>query len=628
MMTDPFMPGGKRPKLDFSQELMGGPHHPHPSIGSMMLPMLPLDPDRLSDDEESHRHKNMSGSKLSAEAKRSQHCEVEKRRREKMNRYMSELAQMIPACNAVPRKLDKLSILKMAVDHMKNLRGDPHCSSDYKPGFLTDDELKQLVVEAANGFMMIISCDKACVLFVSDTISDVLHEPAENWIGSTLYDLLHPKDIQKVKEQLASFDVEEALAANSKHNSAKSPLVMHPQSMNGLRRSFLCRVKRGQSIMASPDSTSSSNGTTDCESEKSIISSLPNQYAVLHCTGFIRNLTPAERQSLQVEKDANGACLVAVARLQHFGDSTSSACASSMLPSNDREFIARVGVDGRFSYIDPRVSNILGYLPQDLIGHNSYDYFHPDDMQKMIQLHHEAMKQRTPMPTVHYRFLSKDKKWVWLAMKAFSFVNPFSHQVEYVVCTNVVHTRSTGGEKSEQAQETVTQVDPSKQSSSGPVNRGASGSRGVGGGIKNNELTDLLPDLNWQQTSKSSSSTIPPPLPPPSTSSQPLVDSQSSSVVTQPADTTVQENAVTAQRLVDNYLKMTTPTPHRKDFNYGFPPGLFPAEVDLEGSAQAYHSLIDGLENCSDLQQLLNQVDADPFRSNNIFNELDLDIFD
>ena len=76
----------------------------------------------------------------------------------------------------------------------------------------------------------------------------------------------------------------------------------------------------------------------------------------------IRNLTPAERQSLQVEKDANGACLVAVARLQHFGDSTSSACASSMLPSNDREFIARVGVDGRFSYIDPRYLNFVTLL--------------------------------------------------------------------------------------------------------------------------------------------------------------------------------------------------------------------------------------------------------------------------
>lgn len=82
--------------------------------------------------------------------RRSQHCEVEKRRRERMNRYMAELAQMIPACTAVPRRLDKLSILKMAVDHMKNLRGDPHAASDYKPGFLTDEELKQLVVEVGN----------------------------------------------------------------------------------------------------------------------------------------------------------------------------------------------------------------------------------------------------------------------------------------------------------------------------------------------------------------------------------------------------------------------------------------------------------------------------------------------
>ena len=56
-------------------------------------------------------------------SRRSQHCEVEKRWRERMNRYMNELAQMIPACSAVPQRLDKLSILKMAVDHMKSLRG-------------------------------------------------------------------------------------------------------------------------------------------------------------------------------------------------------------------------------------------------------------------------------------------------------------------------------------------------------------------------------------------------------------------------------------------------------------------------------------------------------------------------
>jgi aryl hydrocarbon receptor nuclear translocator-like protein 1 len=134
---------------------------------------------------------------------------VEKRRRERMNRYMNELAQMIPTCAAVPRRLDKLSILKMAVDHMKSLRGDPHTASPHRPGFLTDDELKHLVVEAANGFMIIIECSWARILFVSDTITDVLGEAVENWMGTSFYDLLHPKDMAKVKSQLTCFDLEE-----------------------------------------------------------------------------------------------------------------------------------------------------------------------------------------------------------------------------------------------------------------------------------------------------------------------------------------------------------------------------------------------------------------------------------
>jgi len=41
--------------------------------------------------------------------------------------------------------------------------------------------------------MMIIECSQAKLLYVSDTIEEVLDEEPKNWIGSCLYDLLHPK---------------------------------------------------------------------------------------------------------------------------------------------------------------------------------------------------------------------------------------------------------------------------------------------------------------------------------------------------------------------------------------------------------------------------------------------------
>ena len=65
-------------------------------------------------------------------------------------------------------------------------------------------------LQAANGFMLIISCQQARVLYVSETVEDVLHESQDAWKGQFFYDILHPKDIQKVKAQLDCMNIEES----------------------------------------------------------------------------------------------------------------------------------------------------------------------------------------------------------------------------------------------------------------------------------------------------------------------------------------------------------------------------------------------------------------------------------
>ncbi|XP_021344809.1 aryl hydrocarbon receptor nuclear translocator homolog, partial [Mizuhopecten yessoensis] len=133
-----------------------------------------------SDDDDSQQGGSFTQDQVDKErfARLESHCEIERRRRNKMTTYINELCDMVPTCSTLARKPDKLTILRMAVSHMKTLRGTGNTNSDgsYKPSFLTDQELKHLILEAADGFLFVVQCDTGRIIYVSDSITPVLHQ--------------------------------------------------------------------------------------------------------------------------------------------------------------------------------------------------------------------------------------------------------------------------------------------------------------------------------------------------------------------------------------------------------------------------------------------------------------------
>ena len=204
----------------------------------------------------------------------------------------------------------------------------------------------------------------------------------------------------------------------------------------GSRRGFICRMKVGN-----VSSESMVAGHLNRLKQRNSLGPSRDgiNYAVVHCTGYIKNWPPTDiypgvQMDRSQEDDMHShCCLVAIGRLQV----TSTANASDLAGGNSQsEFISRHAMDGKFTFVDQRVLNILGYSPTDLLGKSCYDFFHIEDQGHMKESFEQVLKHEGQMFSLMYRFRAKNREWIWLRTQAYAFLNPFSQEVEYIVCTN------------------------------------------------------------------------------------------------------------------------------------------------------------------------------------------------
>uniref|UniRef100_A0A8C1YST4 Aryl hydrocarbon receptor nuclear translocator 2 n=1 Tax=Cyprinus carpio TaxID=7962 RepID=A0A8C1YST4_CYPCA len=371
---------------------------------------------------------------------RENHSEIERRRRNKMTQYITELSDMVPTCSALARKPDKLTILRMAVSHMKSMRGTGNTSTDgaYKPSFLTEQELKHLILEAADGFLFVVAAETGRVIYVSDSVTPVLNHPQSEWFGSTLFEQVHPDDVDKLREQLSTSEnsmtgrILDLKTGTVKKEGQQSSMRM----CMGSRRSFICRMRCGSAPLDHISLNRLSSMRKRYRNGLGPSKEGEAQYSVVHCTGYIKAWPPAGMTIPDEDTEAGQTskyCLVAIGRLQVTSSPVSMDMNGLSVPT---EFLSRHNSDGIITFVDPRCINVIGYQPQDLLGKDILEFCHPEDQSHLQESFQQVVKLKGQVLSVMYRFRMKNREWMLIRTSSFTFQNPYSDEIEYIICTN------------------------------------------------------------------------------------------------------------------------------------------------------------------------------------------------
>ncbi|CAH2035810.1 unnamed protein product, partial [Iphiclides podalirius] len=390
--------------------------------------------------------------------KKQNHSEIEKRRRDKMNTYISELSSMIPMCGAMSRKLDKLTVLRMAVQHLRSVRGALSAgplTARPRPSFLSESEMNSLVLHAAHDtFLMVLGCDRGRLLYVSTSVSRKLNYDQSELLGQSLFDILHPKDVAKVKEQLSAADLNprERLIDAKTMLPVKADVVTGASRLcPGARRSFFCRIKcRPNGTVGTLIKEEACNGTKIRRKQNE------RKYCVVQCTGYLKSWASAEMEASgaspgddagEEAEPGSLSCLVAVGRVLSDLSPLHNQLVPTptMQPARPLQYVSRHTTDGKFLFVDQRVTLALGFLPQELLGTSLYEYVSAPELSMVARTHKTALLQRDAMHTSPYYFRRKDGTMAKITTHFKPFRNPWSKEVECLVANNteVVETFAT-----------------------------------------------------------------------------------------------------------------------------------------------------------------------------------------
>uniref|UniRef100_W5UA58 Hypoxia-inducible factor 1-alpha n=1 Tax=Ictalurus punctatus TaxID=7998 RepID=W5UA58_ICTPU len=333
--------------------------------------------------------------RVSSERRKEKSRDAARCRRGKESEVFYELANHLPLPHNVTSHLDKASIMRLTISYLrmrKLLNSDQSKDGTDKESEL-ESQLNSFYLKALDGFLMVLSEDGDMV-YLSDNVCKCMGLTQFDLTGHSIFDFTHPCDHEEVREML----VHRTGSKKTKEQNTE--------------RSFFLRMK----------CTLTSRGRT--------VNIKSATWKVLHCTGHVRVQEHSESSGGVGFKEPSITYLVLICEpIPH--------PSNIEVPLDSKTFLSRHTLDMKFSYCDERITELMGYEPDELLNRSVYEYYHALDSDHLSKTHHNLFA-KGQVTTGQYRMLAKKAGYVWVETQATVIYNPKNSQPQCVVCVNYV----------------------------------------------------------------------------------------------------------------------------------------------------------------------------------------------
>ncbi|KAI9586720.1 hypothetical protein GQX74_002567, partial [Glossina fuscipes] len=374
-------------------------------------------------------------------------------RRGKENFEFYELAKMLPLPSAITSQLDKASIIRLTISYLKlrdfSGHGDPPWTREQS----TSSKLKSAairrnpavdsyeqhhgthILQSLDGFILAVAADGR-FLYVSETVSIYLGQSQVEMTGSSIFDYIHPSDHAEIAEQLGLSLTSNSGVTSAGSNNSGPPGLASPHSGT------------------SDDGIGANHGTNNPDVSAQMSVSSNSGYK-----GFERSFCVRMKSTLTKRgchfKSSGYRVILLLCKLRPqytFSHSRKSqppllgmvALGIALPPPSVHEirlecdmFVMRINFDFRIAHCEPRISDLLDYSPEDLVGRSLYSLCHAEDANRLRKSHTDLIEKGQVL-TGYYRLMNKSGGYTWMMTCATVVCSSKNADEQNIICINYV----------------------------------------------------------------------------------------------------------------------------------------------------------------------------------------------